>query len=342
MPVALIVDDSAVERRILAGLLRKETNWRIEEATDGRDAFEQISRRPPDVVVTDLQMPEMNGLELVQAVRRDVPLVPVVLVTGQGSEEIAVKALEAGAASYVPKSELNKQLVDTLESVMAAAGERQSMSQLMRCVTEWRANFSLPNDPSILLSLVAHLQRTMCAMALFDDSVRLRIGVALEEALLNAAYHGNLEVSSKLREENHSQYYELARKRMSDDPYRSRRVSVEVELTPDYVEYIVEDEGPGFDPGELPDPTDPANLDRPCGRGLLLMRTFMDTLEYNDTGNRVRMRKNVEQAESDGDDFGSDGYGPDDYDGDEPEPSVLTVDDLSELEADDAPSVVTV
>ena len=75
MPVALIVDDSAVERRILAGLLRKETNWRIEEATDGRDAFEQISRRPPDVVVTDLQMPEMNGLELVQAVRRDVPLV---------------------------------------------------------------------------------------------------------------------------------------------------------------------------------------------------------------------------------------------------------------------------
>ena len=322
MPVALIVDDSAVERRILAGLLRKETNWRIEEATDGRDAFEQISRRPPDVVVTDLQMPEMNGLELVQKVRQEAPLVPVVLVTGQGSEEIAVEALEAGAASYVPKSELTKQLVDTLESVMAAAGERQSMSQLMRCVTEWVASFSLPNDPSVLLSLVAHLQRTMTAMGLFDDSIRLRVGVALEEALLNAAYHGNLEVSSKIREENHSHYYELARRRMSEDPYRSRRVNVEVELTPAYVQYVIEDEGPGFDPGVLPDPTDPSNLDRPCGRGLLLMRTFMDVLEYNESGNRVRMRKNVALDAAD-----------------EEEPSVLALD---ESETDDAPSVVTV
>ena len=321
MPVALIVDDSAVERRILGGLLRKETHWRIEEAVDGRDAFEQIVRRPPDVVVTDLQMPEMNRLELVKAVRRDAPLVPVVLVTGQGSEEVAVKALEAGAASYVPKSELTRQLVDTLESVLAAAGERRSLSQLMQCLTDWRAEFSLPSDPSVLLSLVAHLQRTMTEMGLFDDSVRLRVGVALEEALLNAAYHGNLEVSSKLREENHSRYYELARQRMTQEPYMSRRVNVEVELTPAFVRYAIQDEGPGFDPGTLPDPTDPANLDRPCGRGLLLMRTFMDVLEYNETGTRVEMRKNVVL-----DDLSSD---------DDPE----TVGE--DYETDDAPSVVT-
>ena len=321
MPVALIVDDSAVERRILAGLLRQETHWRIEEAADGRDAFDQISRRPPDVVVTDLQMPGMDGLELVKAVRRDVPLVPVVLVTGQGSEEIAVEALEAGAASYVPKSELKAQLVETLESVLAAAGERRSLSQLMRCLTDWRAEFSLPSDPSVLLSLVAHLQRTMTEMGLFDDSVRLRVGVALEEALLNAAYHGNLEVSSKLREEDHSRYYDLARERMSLEPYMHRRVHVSVELTPAFVRYAIEDEGPGFDPRTLPDPTDPANLDRPCGRGLLLMRTFMDVLEYNSTGNRVEMRKNVVLDGLD----------------DDPAGEILG----EEYETDDAPSVVT-
>ena len=321
MPVALIVDDSAVERRILAGLLRKETHWRIEEAIDGQDAFDQIVRRPPDVVVTDLQMPEMDGLELVKAVRRDAPLVPVVLVTGQGSEEVAVKALEAGAASYVPKSELTRQLVETLESVLAAAGERRSMSQLMQCVTDWKAEFSLPSDPSVLLSLVAYLQGVMTDMGLFDDSVRLRVGVALEEALLNAAYHGNLEVSSKLREEDHSRYYELARERMSQDPYQHRRVRVEAELTPAYIRYAIEDEGPGFDPGILPDPTDPANLDRPCGRGLLLMRTFMDHLEYNAAGTRVEMRKNAVLEDVD----------------DGPQSHLLE----EEYESDDAPSVVT-
>jgi len=56
----------------------------------------------------------------------------------------------------------------------------------------------------------------------------------------------------------------------------------------------VRDEGPGFDPASLPDPTDPANLDRPCGRGMLLMRTFMDNVIYNDRGNEVTLFKERE------------------------------------------------
>eukprot|EP01025_Chloroclados_australasicus_P025049 TRINITY_DN25060_c0_g1_i1.p1 TRINITY_DN25060_c0_g1~~TRINITY_DN25060_c0_g1_i1.p1 ORF type:complete len:120 (-),score=16.28 TRINITY_DN25060_c0_g1_i1:89-448(-) len=110
----------------------------------------------------------------------------------------------------------------------------------------------------MLLSLVAHLQRLMSEMRLFDESERLRVGVALEEALLNASYHGNLEVSSKLREVNHAEYYDLAERRMSEPPYCDRRVHVHCEMTGDGVKYVIRDEGPGFDPGELPDPTDPA------------------------------------------------------------------------------------
>ena len=57
------------------------------------------------------------------------------------------------------------------------------------------------------------------------------------------------------------------------------------------IRYVIRDEGPGFDPATLPDPTDPANLDRPCGRGLLLMRTFMDDVGYNRSGNEVTLIK---------------------------------------------------
>ncbi|MEM8681572.1 MAG: ATP-binding protein, partial [Planctomycetota bacterium] len=56
-------------------------------------------------------------------------------------------------------------------------------------------------------------------------------------------------------------------------------------------EFVIEDEGPGFDPTRLPDPTDPANLERVSGRGVLLMRTFMDEVEYSERGNRVILRK---------------------------------------------------
>lgn len=297
MPAVLIVDDSAVERRIVGGLLTKTEAWEISEACDGRDALEQIGVRAPDVVVTDLQMPTMNGLGLVRAVRQQYPLIPVVLMTSQGSEEVAVRALEAGAASYVPKSDLPGQLVEVLERVLAAAGESRSLSHLMRSMTKWHAEFRLTNDPTMLLSLVAHLQRLMSEMRLFDESERLRVGVALEEALLNASYHGNLEVSSKLREVNHAEYYDLAERRMSEQPYCDRRVHVHCDMTGDGVTYVIRDEGPGFDPGELPDPTDPVNLERPCGRGLLLMQTFMDSIKYNDAGNEVTMSKRAVEHE---------------------------------------------
>ncbi|MFQ5734074.1 MAG: ATP-binding protein, partial [Planctomycetaceae bacterium] len=57
-------------------------------------------------------------------------------------------------------------------------------------------------------------------------------------------------------------------------------------------------QGRGFDPGEIPDATDPANIEKPCGRGLLLMQTFMDEVCFNDAGNEVTMVKHHEAATS--------------------------------------------
>ena len=74
-------------------------------------------------------------------------------------------------------------------------------------------------------------------------------------------------------------------------PFSDRRITVSLSIDRQQAVYQIADEGPGFDPSTLPDPTDPANLDRPCGRGLLLMRTFMTTVEYNSTGNSVRLTK---------------------------------------------------
>ena len=60
------------------------------------------------------------------------------------------------------------------------------------------------------------------------------------------------------------------------------------------MEVSIRDEGDGFDPSKLPDPTDPENLDRPCGRGVMLMRAFMDDVRYNATGNEVTLvRKRI-------------------------------------------------
>ena len=291
MVTILVVDDSAVDRRLAGGLLAKSGEWQVEFARDGAEAVEMMKVSTPDVVLTDLQMPHLNGLELVQLIKEHNPLLPVVLMTGQGSEAIAVEALQHGAASYVPKKSLQEILTDTIVRVLALAGELANKKSLMERMTEYASSFVLGNDPTQLTSLVSHLQSILNDMSVLPESDRLRTGVALEEALLNASYHGNLEVSSKLRETNHALYYELARQRSKEDPYQQRSIYVSVRISKQGLSYTIRDEGPGFDPHSLPDPTDPINLERPCGRGVLLMKTFMDEVTFNEHGNQVTMVK---------------------------------------------------
>src|SRR5437588_11976782 len=117
MPIILVVDDSPVDRLLTGRLLsrEKELDWVIEYAENGREALAFMKDLVPHVVVTDLMMPDMDGLELVAAVRAEHPEVPVILMTGQGSETLALEALERGAASYVPKGQLADKLLDTVK-----------------------------------------------------------------------------------------------------------------------------------------------------------------------------------------------------------------------------------
>lgn len=92
------------------------------------------------------------------------------------------------------------------------------------------------------------------------------VRLALEEALVNAIKHGN-------------------------QMDRAKAVHVSYRLLPDRFEIHITDEGPGFDPNDVPDPTAVENLERPCGRGLMLMRHYMSEVAYNTQGNRVTMVK---------------------------------------------------
>src|SRR4051812_7121048 len=95
----LVVDDAPVDRRKAGGLVEQALGWRVIDADHGLSALAAIERDRPQIVLTDLQMPQMNGLELVEAVKCKYPLIPVVLMTAFGSEEIAIQALQKGAAS---------------------------------------------------------------------------------------------------------------------------------------------------------------------------------------------------------------------------------------------------
>jgi DNA-binding response OmpR family regulator len=289
MATVLVVDDSPIDRQLVGGLLQQDTDWSVIFAEDGASALASVKANPPDIVVTDLQMPEMSGLELVTSIRKGFSQVPVILMTGKGTEEIAVEALHAGAASYVPKRVLSTMLVDTVRRVLSSFQENRHHTDLMQRVTVRTESYEIENEVNLLLSLSRHVQQALSEAWGLDRTDRLRIGTALEEALLNSLYHGNLGVSSELKEVDHDEFYKQANERKVAPPWCDRRVRVQLRITLNEMEVSIRDEGDGFDPSKLPDPTDPENLDRPCGRGVMLMRAFMDDVRYNATGNEVTL-----------------------------------------------------
>lgn len=297
MASVLVVDDSPMDRR-LAGALLVKRGFTVEYAADGREALQKIEASRPDLVVTDLQMPEMTGLELVVAVRKRFPSVPVVLMTAHGSEAIAMLALKTGASSFVPKRRLADDLGSTAEAIVSITLDADRISTVDPLEVR-QVRFELGPDLEALGEVVSQLESHLVHIGLSDETAVLQVAVALREAIVNAIVHGNLEVSSELLESGGSAFAELVNQRKTQAPYRDRKAIVSAVYAPGEVTYTITDEGPGFDPTTLPDATDVENLEKASGRGLMLIRMFMDEVSFNEKGNQISMTKRKGSADSD-------------------------------------------
>ena len=127
----------------------------------------------------------------------------------------------------------------------------------------------------------------------------LQIGMAIDEAVVNAMHHGNLEVSAHLRDGDDAEYYRQIRERRQQTPYCDRKVHVQAEFSDQHVCIQISDEGRGFDPAGIPDPTDEENIQKVGGRGLFLIRSFMNQVVHNQAGNQITFTKIRPTQESD-------------------------------------------
>ena len=123
----------------------------------------------------------------------------------------------------------------------------------------------IPSDLAEARRIQGEIEQALQAVE-FSETEIFAVRLALEEALVNAIKHGNQMDESK-------------------------KVYITFTVTTERFDIVIADEGPGFDPNDVPDPTDPENLERPCGRGLLLMRHYMTDIRYNGRGNSVTLSK---------------------------------------------------
>jgi CheY-like chemotaxis protein/anti-sigma regulatory factor (Ser/Thr protein kinase) len=284
----LVVDDELPIRKLLATQL-EHLGCRVTEARDGQSALESIRSEPVDLIFTDVRMPRMSGLELLNAVRSVAPETSVVVLSGFATVEDTVEALRLGALDFIHKPFEEEDVARAVERYWRLNREAHLTAEIRSSLQESSRVYVLPSDPLAAGLVARSLTQDLPGLGLGTPSERESVTLAVHEAILNAIIHGNLGVPSTLKNEDGSRFETTLHHRQRDPSYGQRTVRVEYRADRTFAEYIVEDEGDGFDHRLLPNPSDPAALLEVSGRGLLIIRLTMTEVGWNERGNRIRM-----------------------------------------------------
>ncbi|MEZ6058345.1 MAG: ATP-binding protein [Planctomycetaceae bacterium] len=314
----LFLDTSDVERQRFARLVASRDDWQAIGVSRLTEAIERCQLHPVDLLVTELFLDDTatstsESLALLEAnavqssprpsdpcrilsrLRDEVPTIPVIAVSDRADEQAVAAAFRAGAVDFLPKQFLDTQLIDAIDRALDIAETTRRKTRQAKLIKNWTVRetkrLRLTSDRKQMPLLAQQLVRWGIDANVLTEADDYRVGVALEEALVNAVVHGNLEVSSKLRELDDDAYEKLIALREQMAPYCDRSVRVGFTRTRNEVRYTIADEGPGFDVSKLPDPTSEEALLKPSGRGILMMRAFMDEVSFNEKGNQVTLAK---------------------------------------------------
>ena len=292
-PTIVVVDDDEVIRYTLQRKLSR-LGYNIISLGKAEDALYLLKNedRKIDLIITDIKLRKMDGIELLRYINAIDNPIPTLIITGQGNIEDAIRALRYGAYDFIRKPFDMNEVASTVRGILRRRQDQQLEDTLGEFIAGEVRDFILPVDAQVADSLSCVLTRYLTNMGICNKTTSENIAMAIREALSNALYHGNLEIPSDIREERGIKgFNEEIEKRIKDDKYRHRLVTIHYELKKEYVEYIIEDEGNGFDYESLSDPRDPENFMKDSGRGLLIIRIHMDEVTWSNGGRCIRMRK---------------------------------------------------
>jgi DNA-binding NarL/FixJ family response regulator len=187
----LSVDDHPLIRQGIAGLLAVQADMKlIAEAANGREAIQQFRLHRPDITLMDLQMPEMNGLDAIMAIRGEFPEARIVVLTTYVGDVQVLRALKAGARAYLLKTSLHKELMETIRAVHA--GKKSLSAEASFQLAEHATDDALtPAEISILRLIAEGLANKQIAdqLSVTEETVKGRVKSILSKLGANDRTH---------------------------------------------------------------------------------------------------------------------------------------------------------
>ncbi|PIE86359.1 MAG: hypothetical protein CSA05_00900 [Bacteroidia bacterium] len=295
----LIVEDNFISCEYLKEIVLSQS-YECKTAENGKEGMRLYKEFSPDIILSDIQMPIMNGLEMLEEIRKERSNVIIVMLTAFGSEEYAVQSFLKGANNYLKKPFYPKDILHLLKryehEISTQKKEEEYPGLVLRKEVSFRFESKIELIPQIIKQLVDEI------LDKFSDTLLTEIKIGLSELLTNAIEHGNLEISSQEKTEalDENRLNELYKQRQKEPKFSARFVSVDLKLDTKSAEWIIADEGKGFNFTSIPDPTRGRNVLGLNGRGIFISRFQFNELEYMGQGNIVRAKKlfDTEKQES--------------------------------------------
>lgn len=284
----LIADDHSDILEELTHFLTQEKH-QVFEARNGVDALRLFQEHAIDGVFGALTMPKMGGIELLKELKTIDATIPFVIISRHSETENILNSLHLGACDFLTKPLQESDLHRSLNKIMTLREDSKFSNYCIEHSVSESHVLELKNDFEYINRIVAFATRNLPAYGIIEPEDMFTVNMVLGEAIENAIFHGNLEISSDLKKERFERFREEGEYRREAEPYKHRRVYISYEINCHSVRYVIRDEGRGFDHTNIPDPRDPQNLFKVSGRGILLIMNFMDEVFWNDRGNEVTM-----------------------------------------------------
>jgi CheY-like chemotaxis protein/anti-sigma regulatory factor (Ser/Thr protein kinase) len=256
----LVVDDEEDVRETLSEMI-KGLGYQVLIAEGGKEALEKIRTEKVDLIITDLAMPKMNGLELIVRSKQNNPNIPIAVISAFGSAENTTYALTRGAFSFIAKPFKLSQI----KELVRKGKQLRELSLGTYTLLEWvksQTEMVFPSQPTLFPSAILFALKECQWRGIEDDARLENVAICLEELLDNAFVHGNRKDKDK-------------------------RIKVKMAFDAEKFVLAVKDEGDGFNGESYLEKIREEHASMPEKRGLFIVDLLMDDLRFSKKGSEA-------------------------------------------------------